>query len=267
MIGCRQSLAGILFAIRCGFRNKSITIRFRLLDQPEIRGAANWSLHKTRSVPLKNAFTCRRDRRFIMENTLTTEQKIRQAATKVFLEKGFDGTTTRDIAGEAGMNVALLNYYFRSKQKLFDSVFDEMLQLFFDGIKTVLDQPISLKDKVIALIDHDFRMFRESPALIIFVLNELHRNPDRFVPTIVGAEGQFMPHFQQQLKEAHQAGLVRSIDAVHLMSIISANTQFIFVNKNMHRKVWKQTDREFDAFALEHKKLVCDMIINYLFIT
>ncbi len=202
-----------------------------------------------------------------MESALTTEQKIRQAATKVFLEKGFAGTTTRDIAGEAGMNVALLNYYFRSKQKLFDSVFDEMLQLFFDGIKTVLNQPIPLKDKIIALIDHDFNMFRQSPALVIFVLSELHRNPDRFIPALIGAEGQFMPLFQQQLEEAHQAGLIRPIDAAHLMGIMSANTQFVFVSKNMHMKVWKQTDEEFEVFALDHKQLICDMIINYLFIT
>lgn len=202
-----------------------------------------------------------------MESTLTTEEKIRQAATKVFLEKGFDGTTTRDIAGEAGINVALLNYYFRSKQKLFDSVFDEMFQLFFEGIKTVLSQSIPLRDKITALIDHDFRMFRRSPALVIFVLGELHRNPDRFVPSIVEAENQFMTLFQQQLEEAHQAGVIRPIGAVHLMGIMSANTQFIFVSKNMHMKVWKQTDDEFEAFALEHKKLVCDMIINYLFIT
>lgn len=201
-----------------------------------------------------------------MSNSLTTEAKIKQAATKVFLEKGFDGTTTRDIAGEAGINVALLNYYFRSKQKLFDSVFEEMSQLFFEGIKTVLGQPIPLRDKITALIDHDFRMFRQSPALVIFILGELHRNPDRFIPSIIEAEGQFMALFQQQLEEARQAGLVRPINAVHLMEFISANTQFIFVNKNMRMKVWKQTDDEFEAFALEHKKLICDMIINYLFI-
>ena len=82
-----------------------------------------------------------------MENALTTEEKIRQAATKVFLEKGFDGTTTRDIAAEAGINLALLNYYFRSKQKLFDSVFEEMIQLFFEGVGTVLSQPMPLKGK------------------------------------------------------------------------------------------------------------------------
>jgi AcrR family transcriptional regulator len=202
-----------------------------------------------------------------MESTLTTEEKIRQAATKVFLEKGFDGTTTRDIAAEAGINVALLNYYFRSKQKLFDSVFEQMLLLFFEGVKTVLSQPTPLKEKIMALIDHDFTMFRQSPDLVIFVLSELHRNPDRFVSSIIDAEARAVTLFQGQLEEAYRAGLVRSIDASHLMSIMSATTQSVFINKNVYMKLWKQTEMQFETFALDHKKLICDMIINYLFIT
>ena len=197
-----------------------------------------------------------------MENPLTTEEKIKQAATKVFLEKGFDGTTTRDIAAEAGINLALLNYYFRSKQKLFDSVFEEMIKLFFEGITTVLSQPITLREKIIALIDYDFSMLRQSPDLAMFVLNEMHRNPNRFVPSIA----RLMVQFEEQLEQAHQAGLTRPISASHLMGIISANTQFVFLNKSVHTKAWNQTDEEFNAFVLEHEKLICDMIISYLFV-
>ena len=198
-----------------------------------------------------------------MESILTTEERIRQAATRVFLEKGFDGTTTRDIAAEAGINLALLNYYFRNKQKLFDLVFKEMFQLFFEGITTVLSQSIPLKEKITALIDYDFKMLRQSPDLGFFVLGEMHRNPNGFVPSI----SRLMVPFQEQLEEAHQAGLTRPVNAAHLMNIISANTQFIFLNKSVHVNVWKQTDAEFDAFVLEHQKLICDMIISYLFIS
>jgi TetR/AcrR family transcriptional regulator len=201
-----------------------------------------------------------------MDSALTTEEKIRQAAKKVFLEKGFDGTTTRDIAREAGMNVALTNYYFRSKQRLFDSVFEEMLQLFFEGIKTVLSQPIPLREKITALIDHDFSMLQRSPDLVIFVLSELHRNPDRFVQTIIEAEARSMTLFEEQLQEAHQAGLIRPISATHLMGIMTANTHFVFLSKSLHMKIREKTEAEFEAYILEHKKLVRDMIISYLFV-
>lgn len=198
-----------------------------------------------------------------MDSTLTTEEKIKQTATKVFMEKGFDGTTTRDIATEANINLALLNYYFRNKQKLFDSVFDEIIQFYFEGINTALSQPIPIKEKIMALIHNDFRMLRQSPDMIFFILNEMRRNPSRFVPNI----SRSMAQFEEQLAEAQQAGIVQLISVSHLMGILSANTQFIYISKGMYMNVWHQTENEFNAFVLEHEKLVSDMIISYLFIT
>ena len=198
-----------------------------------------------------------------MEHVLTTEEKIKQAATKVFMERGFDGTTTRDIATEANINLALLNYYFRNKQKLFDSVFDEIIQFYFEGINTALSQPIPIKEKIMALIHNDFRMLRQSPDMIFFILNEMRRNPSRFVPNI----SRSMAQFEEQLAEAQQAGIVQPISVSHLMGILSANTQFIYLSKGMYMNVWQQTENEFNAFVLEHEKLISDMIISYLFIT
>ena len=53
---------------------------------------------------------------------ITTEEKIIRAADKIFTQKGYAATRTREIAEEAGTNLALLNYYFGSKEKLFRNV-------------------------------------------------------------------------------------------------------------------------------------------------
>ena len=68
----------------------------------------------------------------------STEEKIKAAARKVFTRKGFAATRTRDISEEAGINLALLNYYFRSKEKLFDLVMMENMQHFLIGMKEVI---------------------------------------------------------------------------------------------------------------------------------
>jgi AcrR family transcriptional regulator len=68
----------------------------------------------------------------------STEEKIKQAAKKVFMQKGYAASRTRDIAEAAGINLALLNYYFRSKEKLFDIIMLENLQQFIEGIKEIL---------------------------------------------------------------------------------------------------------------------------------
>ncbi len=67
----------------------------------------------------------------------STEEKIKEAARVVFMKKGFAATRTRDIAEEAGINLALLNYYFRSKEKLFELVMFEKFQKFFGIIANV----------------------------------------------------------------------------------------------------------------------------------
>src|SRR5260221_8076178 len=83
---------------------------------------------------------------------LSTEEKIKVAARKVFLRKGFSATRTRDIAEEAGINLALLNYYFRSKQKLFEEVMREKIQTLLQTVIPVLNNQSTNLEKKIELV-------------------------------------------------------------------------------------------------------------------
>lgn len=199
--------------------------------------------------------------------TKSAENKIKEAAIKVFLEKGFDGTTTRDIAKEAGVNSALMNYYFRSKEKLFSCVFEEMLQLFFAGMIEIFNKPICMKEKISSLLEHDFQMFKENPDLSNFIIHELHRNPDRFFSAI--SFDKILDHslFSQQLSSAIETGEVLKIDIKHVLLLMKSNIQFIFQSKAMTCRMWKMDDEAFDAFAQNHKTIVKEMIINYLFVS
>lgn len=196
----------------------------------------------------------------------STEERIKAAAAKIFMEKGFDGTTTRDIAKEAGLNSALMNYYFRSKEKLFAGVFSEMCELFFQGLTEILSQPISFKDKIFALIDHDFKMFRENPALSNFILNELHRNPERLMEITKKVTSIQNTVIEQQFNDAVKAGEIRDVDIKHILLMIPSNVQFIFISKSMTMNIHNMTESDFDLFLDNHIKIVKDMIANYLFL-
>lgn len=202
-----------------------------------------------------------------MQMVSSTEEKIKEAAKKIFLEKGFTGATIRDISKEAGLNCALMNYYFRSKEKLFASVFEEMLHLFFQGMTTVLHKPISLKEKIIELIEHDFQMFKRNPSLCIFILNELHRDPDHLVNIIQAAKTQATLLFERQLKEAIDQGIVRPVKTQHVLGLLLSNTQFIFLGKAITMSTWQMNDEAFNAYADDHKQFITEMIINFLFVT
>ncbi|GAB4024781.1 TetR/AcrR family transcriptional regulator [Spirosoma gilvum] len=195
----------------------------------------------------------------------STEERIREAARRVFLEKGFDGTTSRDIADAAGINIALTNYYFRSKEKLFISIFDELIQLLFGGMICILNKPIGLREKIAELVEHDFQLMKSNPSLSIFVMNEIHRNPERMA-NAVEARKQFQQSvFDEQLQREVAMGNIRPIEAMHLMVMIVANIQFLFVSKAMQMRLWHMSEADFDVFANRHKDMVVDMITNYLF--
>lgn len=109
---------------------------------------------------------------------LSTEEKIRKAARILFTRKGYAATRTRDIAEEAGINLALLNYYFRSKEKLFAEIMLEKVQQLFGVLVPVLNEAsTSLEDKIGRIVTHYTRMISENPDLPIFVLNEIKGHP------------------------------------------------------------------------------------------
>ena len=93
---------------------------------------------------------------------VSTEEKIKEAARVVFHKKGYAATRTRDIAEEADINLALLNYYFRSKEKLFDLIMVETLSGFLQHLTAILnDGKTSLEKKIeqIAIISDTLAIF------------------------------------------------------------------------------------------------------------
>src|ERR1700754_697375 len=87
---------------------------------------------------------------------VSAEEKIKEAARKLFTQKGFAATRTRDIAEEAGLNLALLNYYFRSKQALFEIVMMEKLQQLFGNLYPILDEEITTLERKVEMVVHAY---------------------------------------------------------------------------------------------------------------
>jgi AcrR family transcriptional regulator len=112
---------------------------------------------------------------------LSSEERIKVAAKKVFTRKGYAATRTRDIADEAGMNLALLNYYYRSKEKLFHQVMEEKMQLLLSVITPIIiNTESSLEEKVENLASEYLDMLLANPDLPLFVLSEIRQHPEKF---------------------------------------------------------------------------------------
>lgn len=110
------------------------------------------------------------------EKDSSTEEKILNAGRKLFTERGYAGTRTRDIAEEAGINLALLNYYFRSKENLFKIIMNEKVDLFFGELFRLLKEDTSIDKKAERIINLYFDMLSSNPDLPLFIFSETRYN-------------------------------------------------------------------------------------------
>ncbi len=182
----------------------------------------------------------------------STEEKIKEAARKVFTRKGYAATRTRDIAEEAGINLALLNYYFRSKQKLFEQIMLEKVQQLFGLIAPVLNDPsTSLESKVEVFVALYIDMISEHPDLPLFVLSEIRNHPDHFAETF--HVGQLLTHssFVQQLKEQRP-----DIHPLHFLMNTMSMTLFPFIAMPVFKAIGAADESQFKAMMQERKSLI-----------
>lgn len=192
---------------------------------------------------------------------LSTEEKIKEAARKVFSKKGYAATRTRDIAEEAGINLALVNYYFRSKDKLFNEIMHEKVYQLFGTIVPILVNPsLSLDLKISIVADSYIDMLIENPDLPLMVLSEMKNNPEGF-----GMKLQLSPlHKDSSLvKQIHE----RNPDVNPMQFILSILGMIIFpfVARPVFATMSGMNKEEFIALMKERKSYInkwVDALLN-----
>jgi AcrR family transcriptional regulator len=113
-----------------------------------------------------------------------TQQKIVQAAHEVFIEKGLQGARMQEIADRAGINKALLHYYFRSKEQLFDAVFQEIIGKVMPTFTQKIGPESNILDLITSFIGFYNDFFRKNPQFPQFFFHEIWQHPDRLAAFI-----------------------------------------------------------------------------------
>ncbi len=189
------------------------------------------------------------------EENDSTEAKIKEAARRVFTEKGYAATRTRDIAEASGYNLALINYYFRSKEKLFDIIMLEQLQLFVHSVAELVDdRKTTLTKKIDLLAGHYIDMLIANPSLPFFIMNEINRNPEKFVAKIGVNKKSTPPYIVTQWKEF--AGNVEWSDTMQLFVNLIAMTVFPFIASPMLRNRTGMSAEQFNRLMEDRKTLI-----------
>ncbi len=190
-----------------------------------------------------------------MTDDFSTEQKIKQAAQRVFLKKGYAATRTRDIAEEAGFNPALLNYYFRSKEKLFEIVMLENMQMFVAGVVGILtDDATTLRQKLHILVSHYIDMLQANPDLPAFMIGEIRDNPDGLMEKI--GFSKLPPDASILMQWRTLAGENGTFKPTHIMMNLLAMVVFPFATAPLIRSRTAMDRTAFSALMEERKELI-----------
>src|SRR5215208_4952795 len=108
-----------------------------------------------------------------------TEVRILNAARTVFIRNGTAGARMQEIAEEAGVNQALLHYYFRSKERLSEAVFREAAGRMLPIVVRTLGSDLTIGEKIDRIVETYIDTMSRSPFLPGYILSELHHRPDR----------------------------------------------------------------------------------------
>lgn len=191
----------------------------------------------------------------------TTEQSILKAARKIFTHKGLDGARMQEIADEAGINKALLHYYFRSKDKLFEAIFKDVLNTVFPKIISVLMSPIPLFEKIEKVGINYIEMLKQNPDMAIFVFHEISRNPQRLVGNFKNAGADFEV-IKTQIAEEVEAGNIIPIKAEHLIANLISICVFPFIAKPVFMGLTGMDQNAWLQFLEERKQIIPQTIIT-----
>jgi AcrR family transcriptional regulator len=193
-----------------------------------------------------------------------TENRIIGAAEKLFHQKGKAGTSMQEIADEAGINRTLLNYYFRSKDLLFEAVFRRALGLIIPRLASRLNTEISFSEYVPVMVGLIVDIMIENPQIPIFVLQELSSNPER-MPRIIQELGIDQELAVKKIREEKAFNRFPDLDPRQIIMNILSMCIFPFAAKPVITELFYMGNEDAFIAAMQERKVVLpEMIISML---
>ncbi len=192
------------------------------------------------------------------ELDLSSKEKILNAARRVFIRNGSSGARMQEIADEAGINKALLHYYFRNKEGLFDLVFNDAFSEFIPKIYSIFSGDGSVMEKIERYVETHLDLLIKKPDLPMFVLNEMQRDPERFFSGILNKMPGAPPFefFLKQIEEEMKDGKIRTMNPRDLWMNVMSMTVFPFIGEPMLKKFLIINSEEYRILLTKRKESI-----------
>ena|SRR5450759_2026662 len=197
------------------------------------------------------------------ENDKLTEERIFEAATLVFEEKGMAGARMQNIADRAGINKSLLHYYFHTKDYLFDAVFAKLAQKMFMKFAPIFEEDLSLEEKIRFFFREHIKFLQQNPKLPGFILNEINHNPQRIKKLMKNIDFRniwltILKHHKDELYKYN----ISEENLPQIMTTIASLSVFPFAARGIFEVVFNNMGVDFDKYIEERKEFAADFVIK-----
>ena len=197
-----------------------------------------------------------------MQPDTSTEERILIAARKIFLDKGLESARMQDIADEAGINKAMLHYYFRNKEKLFETIFFQVAAGFLPKIFLVLQSENTLFRKIELFCSEYIHQQMQTPYVPMFIIKELNRDPKMFLKRVLKGKKPPLEKVLEQIKTDIKKGIIKPIEPVQLLLNIISLCIFPFLARPMVQTITGMDIDQFNELMELRCKEVPQIIIN-----
>jgi TetR/AcrR family transcriptional regulator len=195
-----------------------------------------------------------------------TETLIFETAKEVFTEKGFEGARMEEISQKAGINKALLHYYYRTKEKLFNAIFEKVMGEFFSNVSQMMISEAPIFSKIEFFVDAYITLILKNPHIPNFIINELNRNPKRLVTIFESTpivKGNVFDSFAQMVKKEIDNGVIEPIAPEQLIvNIIGLSIFPIIARPILQGILFKNDRKKYNEFLEQRKKEVARFVID-----
>ncbi len=195
-----------------------------------------------------------------------TEIAILEAAKKVFTKRGFSGARMQEIADEAKINKAMLHYYFRNKEKLFQVILEDTMASIVEKFGQALESEGTVMEKFENIIEAYITKIKENPHMPIFILHELSQNRLQFLDA-VKRRIHHLPNFLeffQQIHEEQEAGLIKEVPPMHLLLNVMSMCIFPFIVKPVFCNIIEIPEEQFDMLMDQRIEVVTEFVRSAL---
>ncbi|MGB4960874.1 MAG: TetR/AcrR family transcriptional regulator [Saprospiraceae bacterium] len=191
--------------------------------------------------------------------------RIKIAAAKVFTLKGMQGARMQDIADEANINKAMLHYYFKNKQQLFEIIFEEKLQKIFGAMETLISDKGSFDQRLKGFIERQITIIMEFPVMPLFVMLEVRKNPELLVQKFKDIPLEFVREkFKSEVASEVAAGNIREVSIEELLINVMSLCVYPIIAQPLLKFVLDMDEQTFQSTIERRKTTIFNMIMNDL---